>query len=429
MKQKILFLSHTDSGGAGKANVNIAKALISIGNEVQFLVAKKTTNEDFITQIDLPAYPVIHSSFLKRNLNRFIHLLGIKKTEIRPKIKYVDEYCYYNEDEKKSYYEFGDILPYISIKPTIVIGGWISFFINLETLGQIASHFKALPFVQMNDMAHLTGGCHYNYDCLGYTKNCANCPALEENTNKDQSLINLQNKKKSIEKYNIQIIAGSENNIAEARNSTLYKNQKEIKSINGIIDFDLFNDKKREIAKQVFDIQKNKKIVLSGASSIKDPRKGFDKLQKSLYSLNELLIEQNKEIIYIIVGSANDFEYDFSNIEVRKMESVSNKLIFSLLYQAADVFASPSVQDTGPVMVIEALACGTPVVAYEIGFAKTFVWNGDNGFVIPDFDTLEFATKIFDILFKPGCLKTTERSVTNVKNSFSAKQFENFLSF
>lgn len=427
MKHRILFLCQTDEGGAGKANVSMAKALISLGNEVQFLVAKKTSKEDFITQVNLPLKPIIYPSFLQRNKNRIFRLLVKKKTAELPKTKqYNDEYCYYNEVESDSNYTFEDILPFISINPEIVIGGWISYFINLDTLGRIASHFQAKPFVQMNDMAHLTGGCHYNWECVGYTHNCENCPALGEHTDKNQSLINLQNKKNSIEKYKIQVIAGSKDNIIEARNSTLYKNQKDIKAINGILDFNLFNAKKRDIAKQVFDISKETKVVLSGASYINDPRKGFDKLQESLKHLNKLLVKEKKKITYIIVGNNNHFEYNYSNIEVRKMESVSDKLIFSLLYQAADVFASPSVQDTGPAMVIEALASGTPVVGYEIGFVETFVANNKNGFIISKFDTIYFAEKIFELLFNSNSADLATNAINSVKDAFSIKQFENF---
>lgn len=429
MKHKILFLSYTDEGGAGKANVNMAKALISLGNEVQFLVAKKTAKENFIIEVNLSSKPIIYPTFFKRNMDRIIHLLVNKKEselQKKKKKKYIEKYYYYNEDESYSKYKYEDILPFISIHPDIVIGGWISNFINLDTLGKIASYFHAKPFVLMNDMAHLTGGCHYNWNCSKYIQNCENCPALGENTVKNQSLINLKNKKNSITKYNIQIIGGSKDNIQEARNSTLYKNQKEIKAINGILDFNLFNDKKREIAKQVFDISKDAKVVLSGASYINDPRKGFDKLQDSLNHLNKILNKEKKEIIYIVVGSNNHFEYNFSNIEVRKMESITDKLMFSLLYQASDVFASPSVQDTGPAMVVEALASGTPVVGYEIGFVKTFVTNNENGFTISKFNTLEFAEKIFELLFKSDSTDLTKNAINSVKDSFSTKQFESF---
>lgn len=427
MKQKILFLSYMDHLGAGAANVNIAKAMISVGHEVQFLTVIKKSTESFVSQVSKTPQPYIQPSFFSRNTKRIKNILFRKKTEAAPAVKqYNSDYCYFNEDESQSEFTLQDILRFVNITPDIVIGGWISLFINLETLGEIASHFNAKAYVLMNDMAHLTGGCHYTWNCLGYTENCENCPALGENTMKDQSSANLQTKMQSIRKYNIQIIAGSAGNIIEARSSTLYKNQDQIKAINGILNFDLINPKKRKIAKQVFDIPQDKKVVLSGASYIYDPRKGFDKLQDSLHHLNNILIKENKKILYIIVGNDNHYDYNFSHIEVKKMDSVSDKLIFSLLYQAADVFASPSVQDTGPVMVIEALASGTPVVGYQLGFVETYVTDNKNGFVIPKFDTVLFAEKIFYLLFTTDSENFKENSVNSVKDAFSVKQFENF---
>ncbi len=426
-KQRFLFLNYADNGGAGIANLNIAKALLSLGHEVLFLVANKQSNLDFVVEIKKNPQPIIYLTFWQRNLTRIRNrILPPKKTD-KPKVPhYNSEYYYYNTDEQQSPFDLGEILPHVHFSPNIIIGGWISFFVNLEVIGKIATIFNAKAYVQMNDMAHLTGGCHYNSDCLEYTQSCEKCPALGENTNKKQSSINLQNKKKYIEKYNIEVIAGSEGNIQEARRSTLYKNQKNIRVINGILDFYVFNNKKRDIAKQVFDIPVNKKVIFSGANLIDDQRKGFDKMLVSLTHLNELLVKEKKEIVYIIAGSNNNFNYNFSNIEVRKMDRISDKILFSLLHQSADVYASPSVQDTGPVMVIQALASGTPVVGYQLGFVETFVRNNENGFVIPKFDTQLFAEKIFEVLYFSDFDTLSVNAMKSVKDSFSNKQFEFF---
>ena len=78
-------------------------------------------------------------------------------------------------------------------------------------------------------------------------------------------------------------------NIEEISNSFLFKKQNDIKLINGAIDFSLFNDKRRDIAKKAINISDTQKVILSGAFYIPDPRKGFKELQKTLALLNDIL--------------------------------------------------------------------------------------------------------------------------------------------
>ncbi|MBC7523183.1 MAG: glycosyltransferase [Flavobacterium sp.] len=425
--KKLLFLSYTDAGGAGKANVNIAKAFISLGHEVQFLVRKKTTDEFFIKEIKIEKALITNKTIFNRIKNRlYFELNKQKKNRLSPPNLYQEKYCYYNENEAVSAFTFEQIVSNMTIEPNIVIGGWITYFVNFDTLGKIADHFGAQSFLLMNDMAHLTGGCHYNWNCEGYLKDCATCPALAGTDNHDRSKNNLAHKKDAVLKYNIQAIAGSKGNIIEIQSSTLFKDQKEVKMINGILDFSHFNTKKRNIAKEVFDISQSSKVILAGAALINDPRKGFAEFQKILEKLSLKLVESSNEITLIIVGDNNHLNFDFQNITVKKLESINNKILFSLLYQAADVFASPSVQDTGPVMVVEALASGTPVIGFQLGFVEDFVEDQKNGYVIPKFDIDLFAEKIFEILYFSDLEKLKNNAVNSMQNVFSIKQLENF---
>lgn len=427
MKESILFLSHSDDGGAGRANLNIAKAFISLGHEVQFLVVEKKTNEEFVTQVTKIRKVKKQKSYSERAINLLFSKLKIfqNATPIVQNI-YVEKYCYYNDDETKSEFEIGEIKPFIKIKPDIIFGGWISLFVNLNTIGLLGKLYSSTCYVIMNDMAPLTGGCHYNWECDGYKKDCSNCPAIEGTDNSKRSQENLLSKKKSIEKYNIQVIAGSKANIIDIKSSILYKKQKNITHINGILDFTLYNSKKRTIAKTVFDLPIQSKVILGGASFLNEKRKGFDLLEKVFAQLNKTLILRNKEVTFLLLGRNNVYNFKFSNINLKEYNNISDKILFPLFYQAADVYVSPSIQDTGPAMVVEALACGTPVVGFDIGFVNDFVVNGKNGYIVPNYDVTLFAEKIYDILFENNAEELCKNSVESIQLQFSSKQLENF---
>ena len=416
MKKNFLFLSYTDEGGAGKANVNISKALLSEGHSVEFLVSKKTTNETFIKEINKNIEKKqVKKSIFERLINKIINKFKRKKTNPI----FDTKYCYYNIDESYSNISLEDILKTVENKPDIIIGGWISHFINLENLGKTGEYFKAKVYVLMNDMAHLTGGCHYNWGCKGYENNCYPCPA-NSNISYLQSQKNLFFKKDSIERYNIEVIAGSKENIEEISNSFLFKIQNDIKLINGAIDFSLFNDKRRDIAKKAINISDTQKVILSGAFYIPDPRKGFKELQKTLALLNDILEEKSKKITFIVIGNNCIYNFKYKNIDFIHFEGIKHQTLYSLIHQAADVYVSPSLEDTGPAIVIEALACGTPVVGFEIGFVKNFIEDDYNGFKIHKDDFHTFAKKIYNILFDSDNESLRKNAIETVKQSFSS---------
>jgi glycosyltransferase involved in cell wall biosynthesis len=70
----------------------------------------------------------------------------------------------------------------------------------------------------------------------------------------------------------------------------------------------------------------------------------------------------------------------------------------ALVYAAADVFLAPSLEDNLPNTVLEALSCGTPVVAFNIGGMPDMVTHRANGYLAPGFDTDQLAQGLHWVL-------------------------------
>ncbi len=65
------------------------------------------------------------------------------------------------------------------------------------------------------------------------------------------------------------------------------------------------------------------------------------------------------------------------------------------VYRASDFFVSCSIQDAGPMMIGEAMACGRPSIAYPIGIAPDLVEQGRNGTLVePVGDVVALAAAI-----------------------------------
>ncbi len=91
--------------------------------------------------------------------------------------------------------------------------------------------------------------------------------------------------------------------------------------------------------------------------------------------------------------------------------------ILALAYQSADIFISPSLEDSGPMMVNEAMMCGTPVVAFNIGIAKEFI-TSDIGYLAKWNDAVDLSRGIEHLLL----LNKTDRSNMRAHCSEIAKK-------
>jgi glycosyltransferase involved in cell wall biosynthesis len=80
---------------------------------------------------------------------------------------------------------------------------------------------------------------------------------------------------------------------------------------------------------------------------------------------------------------------------------VNNDRFLSMVYSAADVFAICSLQDNLPNTVLEALACGVPVVGVNAGGIPEVVRNGENGVTVDSANPDALATAISDLLNDP----------------------------
>jgi glycosyltransferase involved in cell wall biosynthesis len=67
-------------------------------------------------------------------------------------------------------------------------------------------------------------------------------------------------------------------------------------------------------------------------------------------------------------------------------------------HRKASVFACPSVSDHFPISILEAMACGTPVVGTNVGAIPEVIKNGINGVLVPPNDSKAFAIALGELL-------------------------------
>tara|TARA_B100001540_G_C15512991_1_gene508935 strand:- start:131 stop:607 length:477 start_codon:yes stop_codon:yes gene_type:complete len=144
-------------------------------------------------------------------------------------------------------------------------------------------------------------------------------------------------------------------------------------------------------------------------------------------ALNYLILK-DKDIIdrihFDIVGDSSiteflkkkKFTYDFKGTIENENELIN-------FYNKNDFFLNQSIQDAGPVMVNEALACGTPVISFRNGVSVDVIRNGYNGFLISKISSELLAKKINEISFyrKKKISSLVKNSRKTAKNYFNIK--------
>ncbi|KAA5548328.1 glycosyltransferase [Adhaeribacter rhizoryzae] len=396
MSKKVAVFATHDFGGAGESAYRIAKAIQKLGYESKLIVKHKAKSDSLVCQVAQINKP---EPIVKRASNRILKIFS--NNQKNEELLLDKNYHFFNIDESQVSTSSVSVLNALPFKPDIILLAWVTGFINTELAYKLQKETGAQVYWLMTDMAPITGGCHYAWDCKGYTRDCSNCPAILTEKYKDRAKQNLLFKRSFIEASNIKVIAGSGWTLNQAKASSLFKNQNYIPLINGLIDFNIFNNANRNIAKQVFHVQKDFKIIFSGATYTGEKRKGISELIQSLQKLYQLQTdEENGRIKILVAGNQLDENELVKQIpfDIIPIDFIKDERLLSLAYQAADAFICSSLEDSGPMMVNEALACGTPVVGFEMGLLHNMIQNGKNGFKVPLGDTTALARAIRSIL-------------------------------
>lgn len=258
---------------------------------------------------------------------------------------------------------------------------WISQgFVSLEGLSELAA--KGKPIVHtLHDMWAFTGGCFYAGECDHYMKNCGHCPFLKGD-NADDVSHKTWLKKESIYKHsNIKWVCPSIWLYNAAKESSLGQSN-EIFYIPYPVDTDKYKPIDRQKILKEYNLDPDKFYILFGAHNISDKRKGLNYLIEALEDLksNNSGLIQNSELV--LFGKCNDTSI-LNHLPIpfhyKGFIKDSNELI--KLYNAADIFAMPSVDDNLPNMILESLACGTPVVSFNMGGIPDMISHDENGFL------------------------------------------------
>jgi glycosyltransferase involved in cell wall biosynthesis len=279
----------------------------------------------------------------------------------------------------------------------VIVVHSISHFLNIEQVVDLAKKINAPVIWNLLDMGLMTGGCHYSWGCNGYKSSCQDCPAIKFQFTRRTPLVTLSNKLQVfLTLKNTCVIAGSSWLANQAKESALFRDTQISTLLPGIS-----SDKHASLKDSFFSSRlQNKiagrKVIFIGAQKISDPRKGMTVLIQALSILSDKL-NGNDVPILLVAGQMSGSEFSGLPFQVIMVGKISEEDL-NACYLAADVFACPSIEDSGPMMILESISLGVPVVAFKMGCSEDVIYDGLNGYIAPLGNVEKFADGIMSVL-------------------------------
>lgn len=243
------------------------------------------------------------------------------------------------------------------IKPDIVhLHNIHGYYINIEMLFNYLKCNRIKTVWTLHDCWAFTGHCAYfqNIKCNKWKTECLNCPQMHTypESYKDNSKWNYNKKKDLFTNLDLTIVTPT-NWLAKYVRKSFLKDYP-IKVIYNGIDTEIFRPRKSDFRKK-YNLE-DKKIILGVASNWSE-RKGlndFLKLSKE--------VDETKKIV--LIGLSDKQIKKIPN-NILGIKRTNNQIELAQIYSAADLYFSPSLEETFGMTIIESIACGTKTIIYK----------------------------------------------------------------
>jgi glycosyltransferase involved in cell wall biosynthesis len=233
----------------------------------------------------------------------------------------------------------------------------------------------------LHDMNPFTGGCHFSAGCDRFTNQCGDCIQIANPGSHDITQRSLRIKQRAYRDLNLHVAAPSRWLLAEAQRSTAFSQAAGFHLIPYGLDTERFSPLDKRHAREQLGLPVDKQIVLFGAESHTNERKGFRHLLEAWPQVDR------ETVLGVMFGSGGKPEISSDQAELRHLGYLSDPLQQRLVYSSADVFVLPSMQDNLPQTGLEAMACGTAVVAFDAGGIPDYVRPGQTGLLAKTADS------------------------------------------
>lgn len=347
------------------ANTKLHMALQKEGIESIILTRGYTGNIDHVQKVDLNFWEKV---FFK--LGRLFERYVSNKYNLLPEMPFSLGICGIDLSRVKEVRD-ADILHL----------HWICNFLSPKQIKKLIDLGKPIVWT-CHDSWPFTGGCHVRLGCKKYESGCGECPILCSLKKRDVSRKILRYKSKHLLNKKVTFIAPSHWTSSHIKNSMLFGNNRCV-VIPNTLNLETFCAKTKEEIRSNLQYTKalDKIHILFGAVDVNSPYKGYEYLKKMLEILHDANKRLADRIVLHIVGGQDRVDNELAYYQSIFWGYIHDQEKMACLYSMADVLIYPSLEESLGYVVMECLACSTPVVVFEAGGIPDMVEHKKNGYI------------------------------------------------
>lgn len=409
----IIGISTSDIGhGAGIAAFRLHESLCEAGHKSTLLVAKKYSTDEATIQI-LPQ----PASIFGRYSSKARCLVERITNRVLPQ----------------------NIFSYASsrlLRRPELIGADL---VHVHNIHWHDSHFSPIMLQQLaqtkplvwtiHDMWPLTGHCYYSYNCDRWRQGCGACPDLSQYIplSIDTTARLVKIKRDIIKKISRLVVVSPSTWLCSLAKQSVVFESVDVRCIPNGIDTQVFYPYPPQVMRAKYGIAPQRKTILFASAALQDRRKGFSLFVEAMCRARFY----NENILLLVVGGGSIPEELTNRFEVKSFGYVSSSQQLAEIYSMSDLFVMPSLQDNLPSVVLESLACGTPVVCFNTGGLSDMVKHRVNGYLAALGDTMDLAVGMKFVLDSPCevVLSLRTEAVSSVAKKYTIeKMLQGYLS-
>lgn len=371
---RVVHICVQDFGGAGKAAYRLHKALQNAGVQSNMLVLNKRSND--------PSVRVIPDDLGNAGTRNSLNGEQVWSMQV----------ARWNALAARYPYRPTGLEMFTDAESDVVLAGvpdiedadivhfhWIA---GMADMAEVPKWLAGKPVVwTLHDMNPFTGGCHYAGNCQRYQTACGRCPQLGSQEHADLSYQAFGLKASTYSELAVTAVAPSQWLAGCVRSSALME-RVPVHVIPNSVPTDVFKPYGQLTARRELGLPENKRVVLFGADSITNSRKGLRRLLGAVDVMDGAA--SAKDLVLAHFGCMGG-EVSFpEKLMVYSFGTINAEDRLAKLYSAADVVVVPSLEDNLPNIALEALACGTPVVAFPCGGLTDIIVPAETGFLAMD---------------------------------------------
>lgn len=388
-------------GGAAKAAYRMHKSLNQQGIQSTMLVGDKLSEDSTV---------IGPSRFFEKEWSRriapFLDSLPLK-------FLHTTDHNYYSTGWVSSP-SFSKIK---NLNPSLIHLHWVcGGFLSIPSIGRLSKLNKPIVW-RIADMWPFSGAEHYCGNSMRFKNGYKKKNRPHDESGFDINRWVFKRKQNAWRKIKDLTIVAPSNWLAKCAKESLLLKDRPIQVIPTGQDIARFRPHSKESARDILNLPQDKKLILYGAvRALDDKRKGYAQLKSAIEELANNGYGNDYELIVFGTNDLKD-SADF-RMKSKVLGYLYDETSLSLAYSAADVFVVSSIEENLANTAVEAMACGTPVVSFDVGGMSDLIQHQANGYLAKPFAPSDLAQGILWVTSEAG--KTLSMaSRQTIEKSFS----------